>query len=126
MHGAGHQPGAHGFEQVVEAVYFGLEIGSKRFERGIGTDVLDLDQVQHDLVGPAKAAAHGFRSFPPGGSQQQGVGNRHDRKRLPVHDHVFQLDAVACKRMQRGGGFHQAFTRLRASMRRTNEPMISR
>ena len=126
MHAARHEAGTEGRQQPVDDADLGLEAGGKGFERGLGADVLELDEMQHDLVGPAEASAIDVQPHASRGRPQQGVGDRHDRQRLAIHDHVFQLDAVARKGVQRRGRTHQALTRLRASMRRTNEPMISR
>ena len=104
----------------------GLEGGGKGFEGGIGVGVLEFDEVQHQLVGPAEPSPLDFRHAGSRRPAQQLVGDRQDRQRLPVHDHVLELDAVAGEGVQRGRGAHRAAPRLRASMRFRNTPMTSR
>ena len=122
MHAGRHQPRAERREPGVDRAHLVLEAGRQEFERRLRAGVLELDEVEHDLVGPGVAAAPDLGAA--AGRLQQGVGDRHHRERVAVDDHVLELDAVAGEGVQ--GGHDQGVTRLRASMRRTNEPMISR
>jgi hypothetical protein len=126
MHGGGHEARAEGSQRPVDAPDFGLKACDQRLERGVGAGVLDFDEVQHDLVGPGEVPVRDRRQRVPRRRAQQAVGDRHDREGLPVDDHVLQLDAVAPEGVQRGRRIHRAAPSLRASMRRKNEPMISR
>ncbi|OIQ70291.1 hypothetical protein GALL_480980 [mine drainage metagenome] len=126
MHGAGHEARAPGFEQAVDMPDLGLEERRQGLECRDRRRVFELGHMQHQFVGPGGRPSRHIRDVLPLPLAQQLVGNRQHRQGVPVHDHVFQLDAVAGKGMEDGGGFHCEPPRLRSSIRRTNTPITSR
>lgn len=122
----GHQAGAEAGEHFVDAPYLALEARGQSREAGVRRNVLDFHPMQHQFLRPAEMPAIDVRYTVPRRLAQQLVGNREHAQGMPVHNHIFELNALASE--GREGfvvGRHGAW-RLRSAMRRANTVMISR
>jgi hypothetical protein len=126
VHAGGHEPRALGREQKVGASHLLLESIGKAVEDRDRARVLELDHVQDELVGPAEVApACPCRAVFLQAAQHL-VGDGKRRQRLPVHDHVLELDAVAGESVERRNPGHCRPAHRRAWMRRTKTSMTAR
>ena len=55
VHRAGHEPGSELGKHTVDALDFGLKARREPIQLCVGSRILDLEDMQHQLVGPAKA-----------------------------------------------------------------------
>ena len=95
VHRRRHQPGTERTQYPVDPLGIAVEdIGEARQVRP-GTVRLQLDDVQNQLVGPGQLVDLDLGGEGAGHREQDLVGDRPDRERRAIDDHVLQLDPDA-------------------------------
>ncbi len=104
VHRRRHQPASQRRQEAIDSAHVPLKSFRQRLESRRGLRHLQLDQVQHQLVGPRNSVQIdlGHIRRQPGAAAEQLIGDRQDVQAVGADDRILQLDAEDVEKMVGG------------------------